>query len=164
LAAYAFVRGSFTTVGWNKRSAFHLPPQAERGFSAHSDFALKLPRTRLHARHCLRCLKARFRPEGGLLFFGFRPKKSNQKKCDPMSAPSKHLSVFTRSPALLGQGGVFRQAIPGLSENASASCLARVCARLFHLGLRCSAQPDGEVSQKHGRSQSNIKSVALSCL
>jgi hypothetical protein len=29
-----------------------------------------------------------FRHDGGLLFFGFRPKKSNQKKCDPMSAQS----------------------------------------------------------------------------
>src|SRR5882757_2279550 len=46
-------------------------------------------------------------------------------------------AVIDGSPALLGQGGVFRQAIPGLSENASASCLARVCARLFHLVLRC---------------------------
>ena len=27
-------------------------------------------------------------------------------------------------------------------------CLARVCARLFHLGLRCSAQPAGKVRQK----------------
>jgi hypothetical protein len=42
-----------------------------------------------------------------------------------MSAPSKHLSVFTRSPALLGQGGRWVcfswQAIPGLSKTASAS-------------------------------------------
>src|SRR5882757_630772 len=47
------------------------------------------------------------------------------------------------SPALLGRGGVHRQAIPGLTMDASASCLARVCARLFHLVLRGSAQPDG---------------------
>src|SRR5882757_2152611 len=52
------------------------------------------------------------------------------------------------SPALLGRGGVHRQAIRGLTMDASASCLARVCARLFHLRLRCSAQPDGEESQK----------------
>src|SRR5882757_1594788 len=62
-------------------------------------------------------------------------------------------AVIDGSPALLGQGGVFRQAIPGLSENASASCLARVYARLFHLGLRCSAQPDGEVRQKPNQKQ-----------
>ncbi|MDB5974099.1 MAG: hypothetical protein JWR07_859, partial [Nevskia sp.] len=61
--------------------------------------------------------------------------------------------VIDGSPALLARGGVFRQAIPGLSENASASCLARVCARLFHLGLRCSAQPDGEVRQKPNQKQ-----------
>src|SRR5882757_7045139 len=63
-------------------------------------------------------------------------------------------AVIDGAPALLGQGGVFRQAIPGLSENASASCLARVYARLFHLGLRCSAQPDGENVKSHGKGQS----------
>src|SRR5882757_9820359 len=51
-------------------------------------------------------------------------------------------------PALLGRGGVHRQAILGLTMDASASCLARVCARLIHLVLRCSAQPDGEERQK----------------
>ncbi|WP_157572490.1 hypothetical protein [Nevskia soli] len=77
-----------------------------------------------------------------------------------MSAPNNHLSVIVRSPALLGQGGVFVQAILGLYKNASASCLARVCARLFHLVLRCSAQPHGEGTSK---AQNNVKSrnVAL---
>ncbi|MFI4979585.1 MAG: hypothetical protein ACHQIO_04505, partial [Nevskiales bacterium] len=35
--------------------------------------------------------------------------------------PINHLSVIDGSPALLGQGGVFVQAIPGLYKNASAS-------------------------------------------
>jgi hypothetical protein len=43
--------------------------------------------------------------------------------------------------------------------DASASCLARVCARLFHLVLRGSAQPDGENVKNHDniKNQSNIK-------
>src|SRR5882757_101428 len=73
-------------------------------------------------------------------------------------------AVIDGSPALLGQGGVFRQAIPGLSENASASCLARVYARLFHLGLRCSAQPDGEVRQKPKQKRKATSKAEVSVL
>jgi len=65
-------------------------------------------------------LKVRFRLEGGYLFF-VSPKKRYEKKCDPMSAPSNHLPVITRSPALRSRSGRFRQAIPGLSKTASAS-------------------------------------------
>ena len=62
----------------------------------------------------------RFRPDGGLLLFGFRPKRSNQEKCDPMSAPN-HRFAMIRSPALRSRSGVRRQAIPGLTLDASAS-------------------------------------------
>ena len=71
-----------------------------------------------------------------------------------MSAPSNRKAIG-RSPALLGRGGVHRQAIPGLTMDASASCLARVCARLIHLVLRCSAQPDGEERQQRRSAKQN---------
>ncbi len=70
--------------------------------------------------HWSRGLKVWFRLEGGHLFF-VSPKKRYDKKGDPMSAPNNHLSVIVRFPALLGRGGRFRQAIPGLSKTASAS-------------------------------------------
>ena len=158
-------------AGGNPVLLFRCHPERSEGSGL---AALKPRRTRLHARHCLCCLKPRFRPDGGLLFFGFRPKKSNQKKCDPMSAPTFRFRVHpcrpwrgfialshprpghpwpgvracwsdieslqqALTPARLGQGGRWGcfswQAIPGLSKTASASCLARVYARLFHLVL-----------------------------
>jgi len=49
--------------------------------------------------------------------------KSNQKTPPPESAPvhRKRRSAMDRCPALLARGGVRRQAIPGLSADASAS-------------------------------------------
>ena len=57
----------------------------------------------------------------GELLLATAPKVT--KRAAPESAPShrQRRSAMRGSPALLGRGGVFRQAIPGLSKNASAS-------------------------------------------
>jgi len=84
-------------------------------FTAHSETVLyALARGLL-----VRRLKVRFRLDGGLLSCQ-QPQESNQRRAAPESAPSNQKAIG-RSPALLGRGGVFRQAIPGLSKNASAS-------------------------------------------
>ncbi len=74
------------------------PVLADYVFVRDSIGTLKPRRTRLRAAPCLRYLKPWFRPDGGLLFFGFRPKKSNQKKCDPMSAPTFRFRVHPCRP------------------------------------------------------------------
>jgi hypothetical protein len=103
--------------GGNPVLLFRCHPERSEG----SGLATRKPScTRLRARPWSRGLKLRFRLEGGSLSC-LQRQESNQRNAAPMSAPSKHLSVFTRSPALLGQGGRFRQAIPGLSKTASAS-------------------------------------------
>ena len=112
---------------------------------------LKLPRTRLRACRILLTTERSFSPSAS--YFSWR-KKSNQKNI-PRSLRRSIADAIARSPALLGRGGVHRQAIPGLTMDASASCLARVCARLIHLVLRCSAQPDGEDRQKQKHSVSS---------
>jgi hypothetical protein len=55
---------------------------------------------------------------GGYLFF-VSPKKRYEKKGDPMSAPINR-GAIDRSPALRSRSGVHRQAIPGLTMDASA--------------------------------------------
>ena len=66
-----------------------------------------------------RGLKVRFRLDGGLLSCQQR-QESNQRSAAPMSAPNNRRAIVG-SPALLGRGGRFRQAVPGLSKTASAS-------------------------------------------
>jgi len=83
-----------------------------------------------------------------------------------MSAPINHLSVIDRFPALRSRSGRFRQAIRGLSETASASCLARVCARRFHsvFAMLGAARRGGESKDKaqqrqHQKQSSNLTGV-----
>ena len=45
----------------------------------------------------------------------------SRQETPPRSLRRSIADAIDRSPALLGRGGVFRQAIPGLSKNASAS-------------------------------------------
>jgi hypothetical protein len=72
-------------------------------------------------------------------------------------------AVIDGFPALLGQGGVFRQAIPGLSENASAS-MPRPRLRAAISTLACDArrsQTGRDVKSQiksTAKAQSNIKS------
>ena len=108
---------------------------------------LKPWRTRLRAPIGTRAESLGSAPQGRVSFLCLAKEKIRKERRPDVRAHQSPM-LIDGSPALLGQGGRFRQAIPGLSENASASCLARVCARLFHLGLRCSAQPDGKVRQK----------------
>ncbi len=86
----------------------------------------------------------------GELLLATAPKVT--KRAAPESAPShrKRRSAMRGSPALLGRGGLHPQAIPGLWMKASASCLARVCARLIHL------RPCGARRRQTGRK--NVKS------
>ncbi len=125
------------------------PVLASYVFGHGSAVALKLPRTRLRAGRILLTTERSFSPPAS--YFSWR-KKSNQKNI-PRCLRRAIANAIARSPALLGRGGVHRQAIPGLTMDASASCLARVCARLIHLVLRCSAQPDGEERQRQHQKQ-----------
>src|SRR5882762_8897484 len=69
-----------------------------------------------------------------------------------------------RCPALLARGGVHRQAIPGLTMDASASCLARRehTRRLMPPRAAMLGADNGEERQKPKRTataQGNIKSA-----
>src|SRR3569833_1852819 len=75
------------------------------------------------------------RTEGELLIFA-RPKKSSQKKGRPETCPAGTQNFSIRR-------GVFRQALPGLSENARHPC--RAPAGLISPDLRCSAASTGSV-------------------
>src|SRR5579859_5512716 len=58
---------------------------------------------------------------------------------------AKRRSAMARCPALRSRSGVQRQAIPGLTLDASASCLASRQKARAHAApsLRCSAQTTG---------------------
>ena len=127
------------------------------------DTAPKLQRMRLRACQILLNALTKFFAYGELLL-ATAPKVT--KRAAPESAPShrKRRTAMRGSPALLGRGGVHRQAIPGLTMDASASMpRPRLRAADPPRPARLGAARRGGTSKAERQKQSRERRDSLRC-